>query len=176
MGVNQQPLIVGTFGAPYGVRGWLKVHAMTENRYDMIKYQPWLVQRQGSWSPILLADWKQPDKNLLVKLAGIDDRDSAQSMVSSTIAIDATQLPPLPDGEYYWCQLIGCQVVNTANYRLGIVTQLLETGANDVLVVKATANDIYSKSERLLPWIEPRVIQQVDLANRLLTVDWDPEF
>lgn len=174
--MGKQPLVVGTFGAPYGVRGWLKVHAATENHGNILKYQPWLIQKNGCWSPVDLAAWKQHPDRLLVKLTSINDRNAAQAMVQQHIAIDAAQLPQLPNGEYYWCQLLGCQVVTVADYSLGLVTQLLETGANDVLVVKAHANDAYGITERLIPWIEPAVVQQVDLANRQVTVDWDPEF
>jgi 16S rRNA processing protein RimM len=174
--MEQQPLVVGTIGAPYGVRGWLRVHAATEHHHKILEYQPWLIQRNGCWSPVRLAAWKQHADRLLVKLTGIDDRNAAQAMTQQKIAIEAAQLPPLPSGEYYWCQLLGCQVVTVVGYSLGLVTQLLETGSNDVLVVKAAVNDAYGIAERLIPWIEPAVVQQVELARRQVTVDWDPEF
>jgi 16S rRNA processing protein RimM len=174
--IGQKPLVVGTFGAPYGVQGWLKVHAATENRHHILNYQPWFIQKNGCWSPVRVAAWKQQSDRLLVKLTGISDRTAAQAMVQQHIAIDAAQLPLLPSGGYYWCQLLGCQVVTVADCSLGIVAKLLETGANDVLVVTAHANDAYGMTERLIPWIEPAVVQQVDIARRQVTVDWDPEF
>lgn len=174
--MSQQPLVVGTFGAPYGVQGWLKVHAATENRHSILEYQPWLIQKNGGWFPVGLSAWKQHAGRLLVKLTGVNDRNAAQAMVQQQIAIEPAQLPLLPSGEYYWSQLLGCQVDTVADYPLGLVIQLLETGANDVLVVKADANEAYGITERLIPWIEPAVIQQVDLVRRQVTVDWDPEF
>jgi len=80
--------------------------------------------------------------------------------------VQRDQLPESKD-EYYWADLIGLEVVTTKDVNLGLVDSLMETGANDVLVVKGD-------SERLVPWIADEVIVKVDLESRIITVDWDP--
>ena len=85
------------------------------------------------------------------------------------IAIRQEQLPELPQGEYYWSDLEGLKVVTTDGIELGVVSNLIETGANDVLVVKGD-------KERLIPYIRPDVVTELDIENGIIRVEWDPEF
>ena len=83
-----------------------------------------------------------------------------------------SQLAPLPDGEYYWMDIIGCDVVNVQGIELGRLESIMETGANDVFVVQ---DDQYSGKELLIPWVES-VVLDVDLGNSLITVDWQADY
>jgi len=105
---------------------------------------------------------------MVVQFEGVEDRDAAALLTHSEIQVQRDQLPD-PDDGFYWADLIGLEVVTKESVRLGSVDSLMETGANDVLVVKGDR-------ERLVPWIEGEVIVKVDLENRIITVDWDPEF
>ena len=78
-------------------------------------------------------------------------------------------MPAVAEGEYYWNDLIGLKVVALDGEVLGTVDYLLETGANDVLVVRG-------ERELLIPFVTGQVVTQVDLENRVLRVDWDPDF
>ena len=91
--------------------------------------------------------------------------------MKTEIAINREQLPRPEAGEYYWQDLTGLQVRTVNDVDLGKVTGLMETGANDVLVVKAEDG-----RERLIPFIREQVVTQVDLEAGTMTVDWDPEF
>ncbi|KAA1461413.1 ribosome maturation factor RimM, partial [Enterobacter hormaechei] len=86
------------------------------------------------------------------------------------------QLPELDTGDYYWKDLIGCQVISTAGYNLGTVNDMMETGSNDVMVVKANLKDAFGVKERLIPFLDGQVIKKVDLATKTIEVDWDPGF
>lgn len=86
------------------------------------------------------------------------------------IAIYRDQLPPLPDGEFYWCDLIGLDVINRAGVALGKVIEIQETGANDVLVVQQGQQSI------LIPFVIGAVVQEVDMEQGHMQVDWDPEY
>ena len=92
------------------------------------------------------------------------------------ISMDATQLPELPQGEFYWRDLIGMSVVTDKGYNLGTVDDLMETGSNDVLVVKANSKDAFGQSERLIPFLTDSVIKDVKYDVKEITVDWDPGF
>jgi 16S rRNA processing protein RimM len=68
------------------------------------------------------------------------------------------------------------QVVTTNGYDLGEVTDIMETGSNDVLVVKANLKDAFGQKERLIPFLEEQVIKNVDRIAQRIEVDWDPGF
>lgn len=170
------PIVVGRLGAVYGIKGWLKVLSFTDDAQSIFEYTPWLVQQQGTWREIRVTGWRRHNNGLVCKLDGIDLREQAQALTGLDIGVTPEQLPALPEGEFYWRDLVGCQVVTSAGYQLGEVTELMETGSNDVLVVKANLNDAYGMKERLIPFLEQQVIKQVDLNARTIEVDWDPGF
>ena len=137
------PIILGKMGAAYGIRGWLKVFSSTEDAESIFDYQPWFIQRAGQWQQVELEGWKHHNQDLIIKVKGIDDRDAAAQLTNCEIQVDSTQLPALDNGEYYWKDLMGCKVVNVEGYELGKVVDMMETGSNDVLVVKANLKDAF---------------------------------
>ncbi len=158
-------LVLGQISGLYGVRGWVKVHSYTQPKDNILSYTPWIIRGQ----PVELEAGKEHGKTLVVKFHGIDDREAAAGLIHLDISVDRQQLPPLPAGEFYWIELMGLRVVTLAGVELGRVTQLLETGANDVLVVQG-------ERERLLPYLPGQVLSRIDLAAGLIEVDWDPDF
>lgn len=169
-------VLVGKLGAAYGIRGWLKLHSFTDDPEAIFSYAPWLLKQGKESKPVKVAQWKRHNKGLIVLLEGMTNRNDAEPFIGCEIAVDETQMPELPQGDYYWRDLIGMAVVTDKGYHLGEVKNLMETGSNDVLEVKANSKDAFGQSERLIPFIEAQVILQVDLDNRQITVDWDPSF
>ncbi|WP_024872182.1 ribosome maturation factor RimM [Tolumonas lignilytica] len=169
-------IVVGRLGAVYGIKGWLKVNSFTDNPESIFEYTPWMLKHKGEWREIQLTGWKRHNNGLICKLNGVDTREDAQALTGVDIAVSSDQLPALPKGEYYWRDLIGCAVVTTKGYQLGTVSELMETGSNDVLVVEANLNDAFSMKERLIPFIDEQVIKHIDITARLIEVDWDPGF
>jgi 16S rRNA processing protein RimM len=176
MSQEQAKFIAGKLGAPYGIKGWLKVHSFTDDPEGIFDFSPWLIVQQGSLKTIEVADWRRHNKGFIAKLAGVDDRDQANVLTNAEIAVQENQLPNLPDGEFYWRDLIGMSVVTDKGYDMGKVDDLMETGSNDVLVVKANANDGFGKGERLIPFLTESVVLNVDKDERIITVDWEPNF
>jgi len=170
------PIVVGRLGAVYGIKGWLKVNSFTEEPESIFSYTPWFIQQKGAWREVQLSSWKRHNNGLICKLEGVDTREDAQALTGIDIAANSEKLPELPQGEFYWRDLIGCTVVTTKGYQLGEVTELMETGSNDVLVVNANTNDAFGMKERLIPFIDEQVIIRVDISARLIEVDWDPGF
>lgn len=169
-------VVLGKFGAVYGINGWLKVVAYTDIPEGIFDYTPWQIKLQGNWLPVQVASWKRHSNGLIAKLEGINDRDIAQRYVNAEIAVTAQTLPSLEEGDYYWKDLMGLAVVNEAGYHLGEVSDMMETGSNDVIVVKANRTDAFGKKERLLPFLTDTVVKSVDLAEKRIIVDWDPAF
>lgn len=172
----EKDFLAGKVGAVYGIKGWLKIHSFTQDSEAILDYFPWSLKLGNNEQQVEVTDWRRHNKGLIVKINNIDDRDEAQKLVGSEIYANLSVLPELPEGEFYWRDLIGMTVVTTKGYDLGVVEQLLETGANDVLVVKANRNDGFGKQERLIPYVEDHVIQSVSTEDKQICVDWDPGF
>lgn len=174
--MSNDRIVVGKFGACYGIRGWLKVFSYTDNTESIFDYSPWFVNQNGSWVEYKVESWKRHNKGMVVKLEGLDVREDAQLMTNFEISIDPAVLPELPSDEFYWRDLIGMQVVTDKGYDLGTVSDMLETGSNDVLVIKANLKDAFGQKERLIPFLEEQVIKHIDRNAQRIEVDWDPGF
>ena len=154
------------------MRGWVKLFSFTEEPDALLDYDPWYFKdpKAGNDWPIApVTEAKTHGKAFVAKFKGSDDRDAAARLNGREIAIRRDQLPPAEEGEYYWSDLQGLEVLTTEGVSLGKVDHLLETGANDVLVVKGDR-------ERLIPYVSGPIVKQVDLAAGTLQVDWDPDF
>jgi len=170
----EKPVVLGTLGTVYGIKGWLKVNSFTDVAEAIFDYNPWLINQNGVWREIQVSSWKRHNKGLICKLDGIDVREDALALTNVEIGVAADLLPALPEGEFYWRDLIGCTVVTTKGQLLGRLDHLLETGSNDVMVVKPCPGSLDDR-ERLLPYTE-QCVQKVDLAAGEMRVDWDADF
>ena len=167
-------IVLGHISGLFGVKGWVKVYSHTEPRDNILRYTPWYLPRQNDWVAYRLVEGKRHGKGVIARLENCTDRDLAAALVGKEIAITRQQLPALAQDEYYWRDLQGLQVINLQGVGLGKVSHLIETGANDVLVVEAEAGR--EPQERLIPYIREQVIKTVDLDKGVISVDWDPDF
>jgi 16S rRNA processing protein RimM len=166
---SETPLLMGRIAAPYGVRGWVRVVTFTEVPENLLAYSPWYLHRNGRWQEVEPLDGREHGKGLVVQLQGCDDRDAAAALCGTDIGVYRSQLPPPDADEYYWSDLVGLQVFTTEDRLLGVVDHLIETGANDVLVIRG-------ERECLVPFVMGQVVQSVDLDTGVIRVDWDPDF
>lgn len=164
--VTTQKIVVGCLGAPYGLRGWIKVNSYTQPIENIVTYQPWLITIKGKEQSILIASYKFHGENIIVQFDDCDDRDTATLYTNATISITRDQLPDLPKDEYYWTDLEGLTVINHDQTTLGVISYIMSTGANDVLVVKGD-------KEYLIPYLPDDVILNIDLKARLMHVRWE---
>ena len=173
---QQRIEVVGKLGSTYGIRGWLRIYSSTEQAESIFDYQPWFLKIKGEQQPTELENWRHHNHEIIVKLKGVDDREAAQILANVEIGVDLSVFPELEEGDYYWHDLIGCSVVNLEGYTMGTVTEMMETGSNDVLVVKANTKDAFGKQERLIPFLYEQVVKRVDLTTKTIEVDWDAGF
>ena len=162
-------VVLGRVSGLFGLQGWVRVFSHTEPRHGIIHYDPIFLRRQGEWRPFKIDAGRAHGAGVVVKFAGCDDRDQAALLIQSDIAVQRDQLPPPKPGEYYWADLEGLRVVTLDGAELGVVDHLFATGANDVLAVRGDR-------ERLLPFVKGQVVVEIDLEQRLMRVDWDPDF
>lgn len=167
-------IVLGKITSVHGVRGDVKVYSFTDPIDNLLEYRRWTLRRGDELRQVELVWGRLQGKVLVAKLKGVDDRDEARALADYEICIPLAQLPGLDEGEYYWRQLEGLRVIDQVGRLLGRIDHLLETGANDVLVVKPCSGSLDDR-ERLLPYTEQCVLQ-VDLAAGEMRVDWDADF
>lgn len=166
-----KPLIVGKLNGASGIKGWVKVYSYTDPKENILNYSPWYLKLDGQWQQVSILNGREQGKTVVAQLEGCNDRNTAESYRGVEIAIEESQLPQLEEGEYYWRDLIGLTVVNMAGEELGTVKKMMETGANDVLVVKTA-----SKEELLVPYVPEYSVMKVDLESKQITVDWELDY
>ncbi|QQX81468.1 ribosome maturation factor RimM [Shewanella sp. KX20019] len=176
MSSKQEPVVLGKLGSSHGIKGWLKITTYTDSVEGIFDYSPWLLKEQGEWREVKVLQWRMQGKAVVACLEGVETRDQAQALTNCEIAVTAEQMNVLPEDEFYWRDLIGCEVVNTKGYNMGKVQEIVETGSNDVLLVKANAKDGFGKAERMIPFVTEQFIIKVDLTAKQILVDWDPDF
>jgi 16S rRNA processing protein RimM len=162
-------VIIGRVAGVYGVRGWVKVFSSTEPPEAILDYATWQVRSGSEWRPMTLIEGRRYGKGLLAHLAECDDRDVARGLIGAEIAVRRSEMPDPEPGRYYWADLQGLTVRTTGGIELGVLDHMLETGANDVMVVSG-------ERERLIPYLPGTVVTRVDLEQGVILVDWDPEF
>ena len=163
-------IVVGRINGLHGVRGWVKVFSHTQPRENILSYRTWHLLKEGKWVATKLLNGRQQGKGIVAQLEGCGDRDQAAALMETEIAIRREQLAVAAPGEYYWADLQGLRVINAEEVELGVVDHLLETGANDVLVVRD------GSTERLIPYVPGQYVLDVMLEQGVVRVDWDPDF
>jgi len=162
-------LSVGKVSGIFGVRGWIKVFSYTEIRENILTYSPWILRKGKESKEVIVVDGRRHGKTVVACLQGLDDRDDAADLNGWEILIRSEQLPKARKDEYYWTDLVGLHVKNIDGTDFGVVKQMLETGANDVVVA-------VGDRERLIPFLQEQTIIDIDLSAGEMLVDWDPEF
>ncbi len=163
-------VLVGKIVGVSGVRGEVKLESYTEPRTRIFSYQPWRLTIGPGEREISGCRGREQGKGVVATLPGIEDRDAAVPLVGTEIWVRRSALPRSTKGEYYWADLEGLEVDTVEGVKLGRVSHLIATGANDVLVV------LDGKRERLIPFVLDDYVKEVDLDSGRITVDWDPEF
>jgi 16S rRNA processing protein RimM len=164
-------VVMGRIVGAQGILGWVKVQTFTEYLDGLLDYDEWyLGNDKQPWRKVEVLEANVHGKILVAKLPGILDRTTAEQCKGLLVAVHRDSLPKQETGEYYWSDLIGMQVVNLTDETLGTVATLLETGANDVLSVRDAAG-----KELLIPFIAS-VIQQVNVAEKVIRVDWQADY
>jgi len=162
-------IIVGRFGKPHGIKGLITVISFTEPRDNIMHYTDWHVRMNGQWQPLKLLHLEMNNKFILAQVEGYQEREDAGRLTNADIAIDRQQLPALQQGDYYWHQLEGMQVVNQEGIALGTIQDIMPTGSNDVLIV-------VGEKRHLIPYLPGTSIIDINDTTRVMTVDWDADF
>lgn len=164
---DSEYVTVGKLGSTYGIQGWLKIYSYTEIPVDILEYAPWYMSENDGWQAIEVKAGRQHGKIVIVKFAGYDSPEKARQLTNKLIAVKRSQLPTLAKNEYYWRDLEGLTVINQDGNELGKIANLMETGANDIIVVRLNGK------EHAIPYLFGKVVTRIDLENKIMYVDWN---
>jgi 16S rRNA processing protein RimM len=176
MTTEQNDLIeVGTVIEAYGIRGALKIRPFSNDPVALLSAKEiWL---RNEYRPEINRDFsvyksKEHSGTVILELVGLTDREIALSYKSSTVSVPRSKFPPTDEGEYYWTDLMGSQISNTQDELIGSVIEIVDNGAQTVLVVKDSEN-----KKHLIPFVESFIIEvKVDQIPKTILVDWHKDW
>jgi len=182
-------LEVGRIIDAWGVKGWLKVQPFAADAKALLGSRRWFIAPAESTAPasagarsarypaVLEITEAKPHGDVVVARAeGVGDRAAAEALRGTRIFIARSNFPATAADEYYWVDLIGLAVINRQGDRLGTVSGLLDTGPHSVLRIRPDGPEPQGEeAERLIPFVAAYV-DDVDLAQRRITVDWGLDF
>ncbi|WP_343192021.1 ribosome maturation factor RimM [Buchnera aphidicola (Formosaphis micheliae)] len=163
------PCIIGKLGATYGILGWIKLFSFTSQKNNILKYSPLLINYNYKWITLNIENKKYHKNFILIKIKNIDDQNQAKKLTNSYIVIEKNMLPKLKSNEYYWNDIINCNVISINNDYIGKVIKIIQTGSNDILIIKQKK----TKKEILIPFLYQSVIKKIDIIHQLIIVNWN---
>lgn len=165
----------------WGIKGWLKLQPYAKDPQALFGTKRWFVRPPEGPAPAPPGGWprvlrvvlaKNHGDSVIASIQGLDDRNHAEALRGARIFVSRDSFPTADDGEFYWVDLIGLDVLNREGQKLGVVDGLLDTGAHSVLRVQASEG---KSPERLIPFVAA-YIDRVDLPGRCIHVDWGLDF
>lgn len=168
MSTSEEFIPVGKISGIFGVKGWMKIFSFTNPRNNILKYSPLYMSQRGEWIEVKVMTGRVQGKGIVLSLENVTDPDQVLPLIGNELAITKKQLKSAGKNNYYWSQLIGLSVVTLQDEPLGVVDSMLETGAHDVLVVEDGKD-----TQRLIPFVMNKIVDSVDLDNKIIRVDWE---
>lgn len=179
---------LGRIQDAWGIKGWIRIQPHSADTQALLSSSNWFLKPPearfaGGFSAfagcvaVTVTEVKSHTDGLVAQLAGVDDRNAAEVLKGVRIYLPRSAFPATPEGEYYWVDLIGLDVVNREGLHLGIVRDLMATGPTSVLVLEYAGMEDGAAQlvERMIPFVDAYV-DEVDRAARRITVDWQPDY
>ena len=167
---DDKKIYLGKITGVHGIKGWLKIQSFSSPPENILNYPSWIITNKGEEDFYYIEQGRKQNNKIVVKLEKIDDRNTAESLINSKIQILRSDLPKLSNENYYWSDLVGLSVLNSEETVIGKIESLIETGANDVMVI------ITLKDERILiPFVMHEIIKEVNVELSYIKIDWSIE-
>jgi len=164
---NDNLVSMGKIANVFGIHGWVKIKT-SSNLNSLQDYKILHILFDNNMQTLEVEKSFIKGDIVHLKFLNINDRDQAMLLKGAIVYVSRDDFPKLADNEYYWVDLIGLKVVNKKRQELGNVDNLMETGANSVLVVKGN-------KQHLIPFVADYV-SDVDMHNKLIIVDWGLDY
>jgi 16S rRNA processing protein RimM len=156
-------LAIGKVVKPWGLKGAVWIRSYAESKESFLRASELRVQaKQG---PVVLSveDVREHKKGILLKFKGRDRIEDVEDLVGLTLCLDKKELPSLAEGEYYWYELIGMEVLTEAGREVGSLERVMNTGDHDVYVIKK------GDREFLVPAVRD-VVRKVDVPGKQMII------
>lgn len=171
---------VGRIADAWGIKGWFKVHAFSSAPEALFAAKDWFLQPAEKGAKHFAGTVVLPVKQarfhadtIVATSLEVVDRNAAEALRGARIFVAREHFPKTDDGEFYWVDLMGLQVVNREGVALGVVKDLMATGPQTVLVLGYEQDG--KEQERLIPFVDAYV-DSVDLAGKKIVADWQPDY
>ena len=175
---------VGRIADAWGLKGWFKVLPHSADPEALFSSKRWYLQptERGkaafAGTQLMRIREAKVHSDIIVAVAhDMEDRDIAEALKGSRIFIPRSSFPTPELDSYYWVDLLGLSVVNREGVALGIVKDLMATGPQTVLVIEFTelVEGIEKTQERMIPFVS-HFVDDVNLPEKCITVDWQPDY
>jgi|TARA_B100001750_G_C15342486_1_gene512980 16S rRNA processing protein RimM len=164
---DDKKIYLGKITGVHGIKGWLKIQSFSSPPENILNYPQWIINNQGEEDLYSIEKGRKQNNKIVVKLENINDRNTAEALINSKIQILRSDLPKLSNENYYWSDLVGLNVLNSEEKMIGKIESLIETGANDVMVINS------SKNKRILiPFVMHEIVKEVNIELSYVKVDW----
>lgn len=161
--LDSKKILIAKIQAHQGLEGWLKAYSYSETKKKFSNYTSFFIKKDGNYIH-LQVEKVLVEKSVKIKFKGFDNREDTQDFIGKNLFIDSSQLEPLKNNEFYWKDLIGLNVHLENSNKIGIVSDIIETGSNDVLVVNG-------EKEFLIPYILGESIKDIKLEEKIIVID-----
>ena len=169
---SDRKILLGKLGKPHGVKGFLYIRYYGEDPNNLYDYEGLLLD-DGTLVKVdkLLL---QKDR-VILKFLETNSRNDAENLRDKELFIKEDSLPVLENNQAYYFELEGLNVKNLDNVDLGRVKEILETNANDVLVIEPTKSSVDEK-ERLVPYVKENVVKEINKIDKTILIDWSEDY
>lgn len=161
-------MLLGRIIAPFGVQGWIKIQPYTAQPAGLEPYPAFWVGSEDSNRQYEVEQVAVHGRSVLCQLRGFSTREQAASLKGLEIGVLRRELPENNPDEFYWADLLGLEVVNTDGTVFGTIAEMVDNGAQSVMVVKG-------ERERMIPFVSVYV-REVSLGGRRVIVEWGADF
>ena len=160
-------LKVGKIVNTHSLKGEVKVISSTDFEEERFKKGSKLLITRGNQliREVVVQSYRNHKNFLLVKFEGIDSVEEAEKLKNLQIKIDSDEVGELEENEFYFHEIIGCQVFDENDRNLGEIIDILTPGANDVWVIKGEEG-----KEILIPYIED-VVKKIDITSKKVNIE-----
>jgi 16S rRNA processing protein RimM len=161
-------VVMGRVVAPFGVKGWMKVQSFAAEPGALPAQSRWWLHLRDGWKEFSVPEARVHGVGVVAKVEGFETPEAVAALGRVDVAVPRDSLPPAPEGEYYWFDLVGVRVENLSGETLGVVATVMDNGAQSVLEVEGDRR-------QLIPFVDP-ILRRVDLGTGVIVVDWGSDY
>jgi len=168
---------VGHISGAYGIVGGIRVTPYSQDADALLSVKTWWLDKP-TLHAVTVRSAKLHGGDVVATLVGMRDRNDAEALKGASVQVARSEFPALEEGEFYWSDLIGLNVVNLQGDALGKVTDMMHNGAQSILRITPVADPSAPDAkapERLVPFVD-QFVKTVSLEQQLITLDWGLDF